>query len=93
MINSIGTGLFDHLGHPDSIKIFGHHTNFDCTELCERLAKELIKNNVKAEYSSGLRNNAGYYEIGLSDDILDVFLRNGVQLITASDAHIPENVG
>jgi len=40
-----------------------------------------------------MRLNYGYDGVGLDEKMLEIFSRIGVQLITASDAHKPEDVG
>ena len=93
MIQLVNTGLFSILAHPDSIKCFGYYPSKPPLDLYEELAKALTSNKVKAEFSAGLKNNYGHKEIGLNDTLLEVFLEQGVELITASDAHYPEKVG
>ena len=48
---------------------------------------------MKAEFSCGLYNNYGHSELGLNKDLFRIFLKNDVKLLTASDAHAPEDVG
>ena len=43
--------------------------------------------------SSGLAINYGDPQVGMNPRMLAAMLKNGVPVLTASDAHIPENVG
>jgi len=58
-----------------------------------QLADALIKNNVKGECNVGCYYRYGSKDLGLSDELLEVFINKGVDIITASDAHDAENVG
>ena len=93
MLSLAESGLFTGLAHPDSIKCFGHKASYDLTRTYELLADALITNGVYAEQSCGLHNNYGAAEKGMNPDMLAVFLRKGVKLRSASDAHCPEDVG
>jgi histidinol-phosphatase (PHP family) len=93
MIELAGSGLFDTLAHPDSIKCFGHLPSADMTDLYDSLARTLSSNHVRAEYSAGLVNNYGHTEPGVNDGLLAAFKRHRVEMVTASDAHKPEDTG
>ena len=93
MIQLVNTRLFSILAHPDSIKCFGYYPSNPPLDLYTVLAKSLVRNKVKAEFSAGLKNNYDHKEIGLNSSLLAVFLDHGVELITASDAHDPDKVG
>jgi histidinol-phosphatase (PHP family) len=93
MIGLVKSKLFTYLAHPDSIKCFNNYPQKNMDELYIKLSKELVKNNMKAEYSAGLVNNYGHNELGINKKLLKIMKENGVELITASDAHKPEDVG
>ena len=93
MIRLAKSNLFNHLAHPDSIKCFNYYPETDLENIYTKLANALRDNNVKAEFSSGLFNNYGYSENGLNTKLLKVFQNENVDMITASDAHRPEDVG
>lgn len=88
------SGLFDGIGHPDSIKMFGHKPSFYLTEYYERLAKELFMNGMYADQNSGVaRRCPETSELGINNEFLHVLKENNVNTITSSDAHCPEDVG
>jgi histidinol-phosphatase (PHP family) len=89
----IQSNLFDHLAHPDSIKCFGYYPDYDLKETYSDIAKLLAKRKMKAEFSLGLYINYGHEEFGLNREFLKILKQEEVELITASDAHDPENVG
>ncbi|HEX9060501.1 MAG TPA: histidinol phosphate phosphatase, partial [Clostridia bacterium] len=77
----------------DSIKCFGIYPTIDITKSYEDLAKLLVKCGVKAEQSAGLHLNYNHPEAGMNKLMLQIFKTAGVDIITASDAHSPENTG
>ncbi len=89
----IQSDLFNHLAHPDSIKCFNYYPDYDLTETYSNIAKLLKKHNMKTEFSLGLHINYGHKEFGLNKKLLSILKQEKVELITASDAHIPEDVG
>ena len=88
------SGLFDGIGHPDSITLFGHRPSFALTGYYERLAEELAKSGMYADENSGVaRRCAGTATLGMNAELLGALKRHGVRIITSSDAHCPEDVG
>ena len=73
--------------------MFGHYPTYDLQPTYDELAELLNEHHMKAE------NNVGCYyryhtpDIGLSNQLLQTFKKHHVQMITASDAHHPEDVG
>jgi len=45
-----------------------------------------------AEQNTGIHRRTGA-EIGMSRGLLDAMKRHNVRIVTASDAHVPEDVG
>lgn len=86
------SGIFNGIAHPDCIKLFGHKPSFSLLPYYEKLAEALAKSGMYAEQSSGIhrRSNA---ETGMNCDLIAAMKRNNVRVITASDAHCPEDVG
>lgn len=86
--------IFDGIGHPDTIKLFGHRPSYPLTEYYESLAAELSKSNMYADQNSGAARrcpqSAG---LGMDAGLLGILKRNNVSIITSSDAHCPEDVG
>ncbi|HBL84909.1 MAG: hypothetical protein A2Y17_06725 [Clostridiales bacterium GWF2_38_85] len=84
--------VFDGIAHPDCIKLYGHKPTFELTEYYNSLAAELAKSDMYAEQNSGSsrRTNA---ELGMSVELIKAIKANKIRIITASDAHCPEDVG
>lgn len=90
----VESNLFSGLAHPDSIKAFGHKPTFDLEPIYIMLADTLLENDVYAEQSGGLNlNYSRACELGMNELLLRTFINKGVRLLTASDAHRPEDVG
>ncbi|HXQ59458.1 MAG TPA: histidinol-phosphatase [Acidimicrobiales bacterium] len=79
------TGTCDVLAHPDLVKVAGHRP--DTPEECwDRLVEAAVSSGMAAELSSaGYRKPAA--EAYPSPPLLERFVRRGVPLTTASDAH------
>ena len=92
-IRCVESGLFDRLAHPDTIKLFSIYPQKDMTEMYQKLAEALRKHEVMGECNTGCHFRYGHPDIGLSDELLEIFKENDVRIITASDAHHPEDVG
>ncbi|WP_242863263.1 PHP domain-containing protein [Caloranaerobacter ferrireducens] len=93
MKSLIKSGLFDILAHPDSIKCFGYYPSFDLEETYMEIADLLNKYNMYAEQNGGLHLNYGCKELGINSKMLNIFKKKNVKIITASDAHRPEDAG
>ncbi len=93
MIKLAKSGLFHILAHPDSIKCFDQYSSKDLTAVYTRLAKAIKEQQLQAEFSSGLYMNYGHEELGLNKKLLHVLQEHQVDIVTASDAHCPEDVG
>jgi histidinol-phosphatase (PHP family) len=89
----IRSGLFSLIAHPDSIKCFGYYPTADFTHVYRELARLARQHQVKMEFNSGLYLNYFHPELGLNHSLLACLLQEGVELITASNAHHPEDVG
>ncbi len=90
----IKSGLFTGIAHPDCIKLFGHKSTFKLTDTYKSLAKLLVKQDMYAEQSGGIfRRNTCGAELGMNKEMLEIFKKEGVKILTASDAHCPEDVG
>lgn len=88
------SGLFDGIGHPDTIKLFGHRPSYPLSDYYESLAKELSKSNMYADQNSGVeRRCPDTASLGMDGELLRALKRNKVKIITSSDAHCPEDVG
>lgn len=89
----IRSELFNNVAHPDSIKCFGHYPSFDLAETYIEIADLLNKHNMQVEQSAGLYMNYGYNQLGMSKTMYDILKSKSVRILTASDAHRPEDTG
>lgn len=88
------SGIFDGIGHPDAIKLFGHKPSYALSDYYESLAKELSKSSMYADQNSGVeRRCPDTASLGMDRELLHTLKKNGVKIITSSDAHCPEDVG
>ena len=88
------SGIFDGIGHPDSIKLFGHKPSYSLSRCYERLAEELSKNDMYADQNSGAaRRCSKTAPPGMDEELLKILKKYNVKIITSSDAHCPEDVG
>lgn len=88
----VESGLFDRLAHPDTIKLFDIYPSYDQQDTFHHLASVLKEHNVMAENNTGCHYRYGHKDIGLSDELLEILVEEGVRIITASDAHKPADV-
>lgn len=88
------SGLFDGIGHPDEIKLFGHKPSYPLSDYYESLAEELSKSNLYADQNSGVeRRCPDTASLGMDRELIRALKKNAVKIITSSDAHCPEDVG
>jgi len=86
--------LFTGIGHPDTLKIFGHRASFPLTEYYEALAKALARNGMYADQNSGAhRRCPDTAELGMNPELISILKKHNVPIVTSSDAHKPEDVG
>ena len=88
------SGLFDGIGHPDAIKLFGHRPSYSLTDSYEQVAKALAESGMYADQNSGAaRRHPETASFGIDKEFLSILKKHRVKLITSSDAHCPEDVG
>lgn len=93
-ISLVKSGLFDGIGHPDTIKLFGHKPSYSLTEYYERLAEALSESNTYADQNSGAaRRCPETASLGMDEELLGILKKHHVNIVTSSDAHCPEDVG
>ena len=93
-LDLIGSGLFQGLAHPDSVKIFGRRPSFSLDDFYSRTAQALAQAGMYAEQNSGVyRRSQGKGGLGMEPAFLQALQRQGVWIATASDAHCPQDVG
>jgi histidinol-phosphatase (PHP family) len=89
----IKSGLFNILAHPDSIKCFGHSSSKDLSTIYETIAHLLKVFGMQVEQSVGLFLNYNHNELGMNKRLFQILKENEVDIITATDAHKPSDVG
>ncbi len=87
------SGLFDVLSHPDLVKIFGMRPGAEEIALHhEETADAIEASGVAIEVSTaGLRKPVG--ELYPDPELLVACRARGVEVTTASDAHVPDDLG
>ena len=86
--------IFDGIGHPDAIKLFGHKPSYSLSDYYEDLAIELSKSKMYADQNSGAaRRCPETASLGMNEELLRILKKYNVKIITSSDAHCPEDVG
>src|SRR6266542_2286336 len=88
------SGLFDVLSHPDLVKIFGRRPGDEHVLLHHEETADAIEaaGNVAVEVSTaGLRKPVG--ELYPDPELLAACKARGIPVTTASDAHVPGDVG
>lgn len=93
MIALVKSGLFTNLAHPDSIKCFSYYSQSDLLRVYEELAGAIRDMKMSVEFNNGLYINYGHEELGTNRQLLKILKDNNVEIVTASDAHRPEDVG
>ena len=87
-------GIYDGITHPDLLKLFGHKPSFSLAAHYDRLAAALAAGGMYAEQSGGAhRRYPDTCGSGMEAGLLAAMKRRGVRILTASDAHCPEDVG
>lgn len=92
MKDLIRSGMFTHLAHPDSIKIFDYYPSYSLTNDYKEISKLLKEHNMTTENNSGF-DRYGLTNIGLNDEFYDILKANDVTIYKASDAHDASFVG
>ena len=89
----IESDLFTQLAHPDTIKLFEIYPTYNLKPTYEKMSQLLNQHHMKAENNVGCYYRYNHPDLGLSDELLDIFHKNHVELIFTSDAHKPSDVG
>ena len=88
----IKSKLFNHLAHPDAIKIFGFYPSFNLEKYYLKVAKLLKKNNMTTENNSGFVR-FGFSNYGLNKKFYEILKKYGVKILKSSDAHEYKFIG
>ncbi len=89
----ICSNLFTQLAHPDTIKLFEIYPTYDLKPTYYELADLIKSHHMLAECNVGCHFRYNHPDLGLSDEMLSIFVKEDVPLITASDAHHPKDCG
>ena len=93
-LDLVHCGIYTGIAHPDCIKLFGHTPSFLLHEYYEKMAQGLSYKKMYAEQSSGIfRRCPNTAELGMNKNMLRHMKKYDVNIVTASDAHCPEDVG
>lgn len=92
LLSCVTSGLFTQLAHPDTVKLANRYPAEFPEAKWQEIAREMRRRSMKAEYNTGLKYRYHHEDLGLSDRLVEIFLKEGVELITASDAHQPADV-
>lgn len=93
MLSLINSRLFSGVAHPQSLQCYGAYPQKDFKHIYLQLARALCSNNMYIEESSGLAINYDDKRLGMNADMLESMVKCDVPILTASDAHSPQNVG
>jgi histidinol-phosphatase (PHP family) len=80
------SGLFDVLAHPDLVKMYGSEIEWDWESVADSLADVWLEVS-----SAGLHKPHG--KLYPNPELLAAARIRGIGITTASDAHVPQNVG
>jgi histidinol-phosphatase (PHP family) len=92
LFQAVESGLFDILGHPDLVRIFGHKPSFSLEPFYEKLASKLSRHDLAFEVNTNGRNRK-LGEFYPDYRYLHLFRKHNVPVCVNSDAHMPERVG
>ena len=93
LIEAIDSHLFTQIAHPDIIKMYEIYPSYDLHDTYEEVAKHAKEANVSLEDNTGASYRYNHSEVGLNDDFRNILQKNGVSIVSASDAHYPKDVG
>ena len=89
----IQSNLFDQVGHPDVIKLYSIDPGYDLHPTYHHIARLANEYNIKMEDNTKAHYSYHHPDIGLNADFRNILKENNVQIVTASDAHYPSDVG
>ena len=91
MLQSVQSGLFDQIGHPDTVKMASAKAVMDPGRIRE-IAEEAKLRGIALECNTGCHWRYAHPDFGLSDLWLTLLTEVGNRVVTASDAHDPADV-
>lgn len=90
---AVRSGLFDVLGHPDSIKVFGYRPDSLPTDEMGRLVGAMAETGVAAELNTAFRYRGHSSNFCPDPEFLRLLAEGGVPITLGSDAHLPAEAG
>ena len=93
MISLVNSNIFDGLAHPNELQCFGAFPPGGFYPMYVHLAEALKRNNMYIEESSGLAISYTNLPLGMNYDMLEAMRKEGVEILTASNAHYPKDLG
>lgn len=87
------SGLYDVLGHPFNLRLFGHIPKENIDHLLERAVLALKRNNMVIDINTGTKYRYPIKEISPYNDFMKIAAKHGVPIMLSSDAHRPEHCG
>ena len=89
----IQSNLFDQVGHPDVIKLYSIDPGYDLHPTYHHIARLANEYKIKMEDNTKAHYSYHHPDIGLNADFRNILKENNVKIVTASDAHYPNDVG
>ena len=74
-------------------KCFGHYPSYALAGTYTTLAVKAAEFGIAFEHNTGLHHRLNLPRLGLEPQFLETLVAHRVEIITASDAHRPEDVG
>lgn len=87
------SGLYDVLGHPFNLRLYGYFPKEDMSGLIERAVLALKKSNMAVDVNTGTLYRYPIKEISPYNEFMKVAKKYNLPIILSSDAHKPEDAG
>jgi histidinol-phosphatase (PHP family) len=87
------TGLYDVLGHPFNIRLFGHIPKDNIDNLLYRAVKALKDANMAIDINTGTKYRYPIAEISPFGRFMEIAKEYDLDIIFSSDAHHPKHCG
>lgn len=94
MGKAIKSNLFEIIGHPDNLKVFGYKPDEQFLRpYYFQISNLLVSKGIATELNAGLSYRYPVQEFSPSDSFLQILAAHGAELTTSSDAHFPDDLG
>lgn len=87
------TGLYDILGHPFNLRVFGHIPEENIDYLIERACKALKEANMCIDINTGSKYRYPIKEISPYNKVMEIAKKYDLPIVLSSDAHNPKHCG